>query len=167
MSRTLASTGFCSAPRRESCSGKRDHSSPPGFSLSCLPLLCRLLCRPPEAWLALILLISGRVPQVEQRSPGNVHQISELPVASICLWSNSLSSRLSPLTGPEGASGKESVLVISTRIPVENLRALPWATPEGPVSPAGFSIACSGSSVHVFFGLRSLGYQIVQNKKTS
>lgn len=45
------------------------------------------------------------------------------------------------LTEPEGASSKESVLVISTRILVENLRELPWATPEGLVSPAVFSIA--------------------------
>lgn len=71
------------------------------------------------------------------------------------------------LTEPEGASSKESALVISTRILVENLRELPWAIPEGPVSPAGFSIAGSGSSVHVFFGLGSLGHKIVQNKKTS
>ena len=71
------------------------------------------------------------------------------------------------LTEPEGASSKESVLVISTRILVENLRELPWAIPEGLVSPACFSIAGSASSVRVFFGLGSLGHQIVQNKKTS
>ena len=51
------------------------------------------------------------------------------------------------LTEPEGASSKESVLVISTRILVENLRELPWAIPEGLVSPACFSIAGSASSV--------------------